>query len=104
MLFNDKPTQLAMIAGNYTLSVGCTNVIGGTITAGTADAYGSALLTFSPPFIATPIILATAFSAASTTATIMPVALTGAGVSNVSIECYASGGSVGLLIIGEARL
>ena len=55
-LFNDKPTQLAMIAGDYVQSAGCTEVIGGTLTAGTMSA--SALLTWAPPFISAPKLFA----------------------------------------------
>ena len=47
--------QLAMIAGKYVMSGSCTDVIGGTMTAGTMSA--SALLTFAPAFESAPIIV-----------------------------------------------
>ena len=103
-LLHNKPTKLSIIAGKVVLSGSCTDVIGGTMTAGTFDSAGSGLITFSPAFISAPIVFAQAASAASTTATIMPVAVTGVTVSNCSIECYASGGSVNIMLVGEARL
>lgn len=104
VLFHDKGTKMAILAGKLTLSGGFTDVIGGRMTVGTADGDGSALITWAPAFISAPVIVAQAFSAASTTTTIMGVALTGITVSNASIECYASGGSVNIIAIGEARL
>jgi hypothetical protein len=103
-LFNDKPTQLATIVGKYVCSGGCTDVIGGTMTAGTADAGGSALITWAPAFISAPVIIAQGFSAAGTTSTLMGCLVTGVTVSNAYIECYASGGSVNVIAIGQARL
>lgn len=104
VLLNDKPTRLAIIVGKYLLSGNCTDVIGGTMTAGTADAYGSNLITWAPPFISAPIILVNAISAGATTATIMPISITGVTVSNAYLQCYASGGGTNLLLIGEAKL
>jgi hypothetical protein len=107
-LFNDKPTQLAMIAGKYEMSAGCTGVIGGTMTAAAMTA--SALLTFAPPFISAPIIVASIQSGiiggAVLTASNFLVSFTGVTVSNAYISMLGggSGATVGIIAIGEARL
>lgn len=100
----DRPIQLTLIAGKYALSGNCSGVLGGTMTAGTADAYGSNVIYWTPPFISAPLVFAQAFSAASTTATIMPIAVTGVTNCGCYVQCYASGGSMSILALGEARL
>lgn len=104
VLLHDKGTKLAILAGKLKLSSAFTDVIGGTMTVGTADGDGSALITWAPAFISAPIVVGTAFSAGATSTTIMGVQFTGVTVSNAYIECYASGGSVNIIAVGEARL
>ena len=103
-LFHGKETRLGYIIGKVVLSGSCTDVIGGTMTAGAFDAEGSGLITFAPPMVTAPIILANAFSAGAVTGSLMPVNITGVTVSNFYIEYYASGGAMNVAIIGEARL
>jgi len=104
VLLNDKPSQLAMMAGKLVLSGSFTGVIGGKMTCGTADAHGSAQITWAPPFITAPIILGQTFSAVATTASGLGVFFTAVTVSNADVVCYASGGSVNMILFGEARL
>lgn len=103
-LFNDKPTQFGFIVGHIAGSGSATGVIGGTMTAGTFDSGGSALITFAPPFISAPIVVAQALSAAATTASIMAVNVTGVTVSNCYIQYYASGGSIDICLFGLQRM
>ena len=104
LLKGNIANQVSIIAGKYVLSGSCTDVIGGTMTAGSADSAGSNLITWSPAFVSAPMVFANAFSAASTTATIMPLAITGVTVSNCYVQCYASGGSMNIMCVGETRL
>jgi hypothetical protein len=107
-LLNDKPSQLAMIVGNYVQSGGCTEVIGGTLTAGTMSA--SALLTFAPAFISAPSLFASVKAGiaggAVMTASNFQVAFTGVTVSNAYLINIGggSGCTVSILAIGQARL
>lgn len=109
-LFNDKPTQLAMILGKYVMSGGCTDVIGGTMTAGTADANGSALITFAPPFISAPVVIAqlqagVGGGGAALTASNYSWMVTGVTVSNCYIATLnGSGCTYSFSILGLARL
>lgn len=100
----NNPIQMWLVAGKYALSGNCSGVVGGTMTAGTADAYGSNVIYWTPAFISAPMVFAQAFSAAGTTATIMPVNVTGVTNCGCYVECYASGGSMSILCLGEARL
>lgn len=104
VLINNVPTKMAIMAGKLVLSGSFTGVIGGTMTCGTADAHGSASITWAPDFITAPIIVGTAFSAGASTTSIMGVQLTAVTVSGADITCYASGGSVNVIMVGEARL
>jgi len=103
-LFNAVPIQMAMIAGKVVGSGSCTGVIGGTMTAGSFDSGGSALITRAPAFKTAPIVVGNAFSAAATTGSIMPINISGVTVSNCTVQYYASGGSINLVAIGEAKL
>jgi len=107
MLFHDKPTQLAMIAGKYVMSGGCTDVIGGTMTAGAMTA--SALLTFAPAFISAPSLFATVqegiTGGAVMTASNFQVQFTGVTVSNAYLSTLnASGCTISIMALGQARL
>ena len=104
--FHDKPSQLAMIAGKYVMSYGCTDVLGGTLTAGTPDNESSALLTWAPPFVSAPTVIGTINSGGSTT-TSPVVRFSGLGVSNVYIslgESPLTNVTIGVVLVGEARL
>ena len=109
MLLHNKPTQLGWIAGKYIVSGNCTDVIGGTLTAGsTTAAQASALLTWEPAFVSAPTILATINSGGATT-TSPSARFTGVTVSNAYIA-IAGGASpisdvtVGIMILGEVKL
>lgn len=105
-LFHDKPTQLAMICGKVVLTGNCTDVIGGTMTAGTFDVDGSGLLTWAPPFISAPIILGTSNSGALTV-TSPTVRFTGVGVSTAYLTVGATASeeqTIGIVLMGQAKL
>ena len=106
VVLNDKPTQLGMIVGKYVYSGGCTDVIGGTMTAGTADA-ASALITFAPPFISAPVVNVTvqAGIGAVMTASNWLVGVTGVTVSNAYIMTPSgSGCTIAVQAFGLQRL
>ena len=108
-LFNAPPPQLATIIGKYVFSGSCTDVIGGTMTAGaTTAAQASALLTWAPAFKSAPVIIGTMMSGPDTT-TSPTVRFTGVTVSNAYVAVAGgaspiSGVTVGIMIVGEAQL
>lgn len=108
-VFHDKPPQLAVIAGKVVMSVGVTGALGGTLTGCTTalmDANSSGLLTWAPPFVSAPVVLASINSGPATT-TSPVVRLTGITVSNAYLtmgESPLTNVTVGVVIIGEARL
>lgn len=108
-LFNAVPSKLGFIVGKYVFSGSCTDVYGGTLTAGaTTAANNSALLTWSPAFISAPVLVAVINSGPGTT-TSPCVRFTGVGVSNAYIQLAAgaspiSGVTVGIMAVGEQRL
>ena len=111
VLLNAKPTQLAILVGHYVSSSGFTDVIGGTLTAGTADSEGSALITWAPAMISAPKIFLQPRSGGSANVLDFNAFATGVTVSNAYIAQCLSGGQtastatgVDVLIIGEARL
>lgn len=107
-LFNAVPVQMAMIAGKYVMSGGCTDVIGGTMTAGAMSA--SALLTFAPPFVSAPIIVGSVMAGlagggAVLTASNYLIGFTGVTVSNAYLMTLgASGCVIAIQAVGEAKL
>lgn len=109
VLFHDKPPQIALICGQYVFSGQCTEVVGGTMTAGSTSASNnSALLTWSPAMVSAPILIATVQSGGSTTTGVV-ARFTGVGVSNAYIHLAGgaspvSGVTVGIMIVGEAKL
>lgn len=107
--FHDKPPQIAFIMGKYIFSGQCTDVIGGTLTAGaTTAAAASAKLTWSPEFVTAPIILGCVQGSG--------LAITGptvrfTGIANsYGYAVLAAGASpisgveASIMIIGEAKL
>lgn len=106
VLLNNKPTELAMIAGKYVMSGSCTDVIGGTLTAGTPDNESSGLLTWAPPFNSAPMIFGTINSGSVATSS-PAVRFTGVGVSNAYVTMSENGDSgvtIGIVLMGESRL
>ena len=107
-LFNDKPTQLAVIIGKYVASGGFTDVIGGTLTAGTCDVGGSATITWAPAMISAPSIMVCINSGLGTnTTSISDPVISAVTVSNANFVAGgtpASGATYAFMIIGQARL
>ena len=109
-LFHGKNVQLGYIVGKINQSGSCTDVIGGTMTAGTFDSAGSGLITFAPPFVSAPIVQVSIQGGidgggATLTASNYLVQMTGVGVSNVSIAgTEGSGLIVGITAIGLQKL
>lgn len=104
---HNKPSKIAFIAGKIKASGSCSQVIGGTMTAGTFGAAGSGLITFDPPFISTPAIFASLEGWGVYTSNKTCVQLTGAGVSSVYVAIGTtpcSGATIHLLAMGEVRL
>lgn len=104
--FHGKPPQLAIIAGKIVMSGNCTDVIGGTMTAGTFDGDSSGLITWTPPFKSAPTVMASLNSGGATT-TSPVVRITGVGVGTAYVtmgESPLSGFTVGIIAIGEAKL
>lgn len=106
---NSRPTRLGVIAARFSASGSIASGgswYGGTITAGTADASGSALLTFDP-FMSAPICIGTYENFGARTANITQIAFTGVGVSNVYVNhgCTpASRGQIHVTLFGEVKL
>lgn len=112
VLLHNQPTKLAIITGKYVMSSadGCTDVIGGTMTAGSLTAaQGSALLTWAPPFVSAPMIFGTVNKSNPAATTNATVRFTGVTVSNAYVMMAAGNNAcsqavIGITVIGEARL
>jgi hypothetical protein len=108
LLRADMNGQLGMIVGKYVMSGGCTDVIGGTMTAGTMSA--SALITFAPPFISAPTIVGSVMGGiggggAVLTASNYLIGFTGVTVSNAYLMSFeGSGCVVSIQAIGLQKL
>lgn len=97
LLKANADNQLGFIVGKYVMSGACTDVIGGTMTAGAMSA--SALLTFAPPFVSAPVIVASIMAgleggAAVFTASNYSLMLTGVTVSNAYVATLGASGCV----------
>ena len=106
-LLHGKPPQLAFIAGKYVFSNGCTDVIGGTLTAATPDNETSALLTWQPCFASAPMIVASINSGLDATTSSPVVRFSGVTACGgyVSIgEHGLTNVTIGIMIVGEAKL
>lgn len=105
-LLHSKPPQLAFIAGKYVFSNGCTDVIGGTLTAGTADDENSALLTWQPCFESAPMVYGTINSGGLTTTSpsLRFVGVTACGGYVALGQSPLTNVTVGLFIVGQAKL
>ena len=106
-LFHVKPPQLAFIAGKIVCSGSATGVIGGTMTAGTFDNESSALIEWQPPFVSAPQILASINSGLNATITSPVVRFSGVtacGAYMTMGETGLSGATIGILLLGEAKL
>lgn len=107
VLFHDQDPNLAVIFGQYKAGEGCTNVIGGNLTA-TFAVSGSVAFTFDQ-FIDKPVIVATFNNGISNTTNITFPQLTGVTVSNAyvnvgTLSADCTGGTIGLIIVGTQRL
>ena len=107
-LFHNQDPNLAVIFGQYQAGQGCTNVIGGKLTA-TFAVSGSVAFTYDP-FIDKPVIVATYMSGMLTGSTeISFPQLTGVTNSNAyinvgSLSADCTGATIGLIIVGTQRL
>ena len=101
-------SQFGVIVGKYVQSGACTDVIGGTMTAGSMSA--SALLTFAPPFVSAPVIVGSVMAGiggggAVLTASNYFVGFTGVTVSNAYVMTFeGSGCVVGIQAFGLQKL
>ena len=107
-LLHDKDPQVALIFGNCPTSGTFSQVIGGTMTAGTWDDETSALITWAPPFIVAPTLIATLMSGGGIT-TSPTVRFSGVTVSNAYVSLGETaiantGATVSIIAIGRSRL
>jgi len=107
-LLHDKDPQVALIFGKCPTSGNFSQVIGGTMTAGTWDDETSSLITWAPPFISAPILIGTLMSGGLTT-TSPVVRFSGVGVSNAYVTMGETalantGATISILAIGRSRL
>lgn len=110
LLKANADNQLAIIAGKVVLSGGCTDVIGGTMTAGAMT--NSCLLTFAPAFVSAPIMIGSVMAGiggggAAMTGSNFTIGFTGVTVSNAYVMVPAdssSGTVISVAAIGLAKL